>query len=610
MFAVLAFFHAVLWGLIVPLWQVNDESAHFEYVHLLTRLRRLPTLADADPYVQAQILRSMWENRYWEYMGFARPEHPPQRFVPGGWMSGGEIPPTRVVGDAYIGSFSQLSRSTPLYYLLLTPLQALTLARPIDEQLHTLRWGSRVLFALGVLFIVLASGELFAWRTWPVLISSAFVSLHPMFAFIGSGLNNDNGAMLFASATVWQVAQGWRHGYSLRRLVLIGTLLLATLLTKRTAGFLVVWIPLVLGVWWLQRQHSLHLHFLRLAIGAASLLLFSLALYLIPGPSPAGWHIATPLGSAWQATDTPFGSHAFRLQNQFGGVPWAYTRFRRPIGMGEGYPVIITAYARGGSGTITLSDDVNNSLSMPVPSSPDWQQIRFTTTFDSRATLFSLRVEAHSAEPLLVDNLQVTLLTDPPQSISIPNPSAEIVMPLLSEIILAVARPLGVYTQAFRFLHNYRENLNTANEWLPIAILFAQQSFWGWIGEIGSGGNPTLHPGWLSALAFAVGLAFASSASAIVLRRPDGDTARLLTLWLIGFALLLTQTFAPMLSFGADRNWLPQGRYLFTGMALIAPLLSASTHPRIARIHLVLEVLILLALTTDLYVRATQFFSR
>jgi hypothetical protein len=203
-----AFIHANLWGGIIPLWQIPDEAAHFEYVHLLTRLGRRPTPADADPALQAAMLRSMWENRYWEYLGYRRPEQPPTRILPGGWTAGGAIPDTAVVGDAFVGAFSQLQNPTPVYYALLAPVQALVMDRPIDDQLRALRLASRVIFALGVMFIVLTAGELFAWR-WPAVIAAGlFVVLQPMFVYIGSGLNNDNGVMLFVSALAWQVARG------------------------------------------------------------------------------------------------------------------------------------------------------------------------------------------------------------------------------------------------------------------------------------------------------------------------------------------------------------------------------------------------------------------
>ena len=220
-FALAAFIHANLWGQIIPLWQIPDEAAHFEYVHLLTRLGRRPTPADADPALQAAMLRSMWENRYWEYLGYQRPEQPPARILPGGWTSGGAIPDTAVIGDAFVGAFSQLQNPTPVYYALLAPIQALVMDQPIDAQLRVLRLASRVIFALGVMFIVLTAGELFAWR-WPAVIAAGlFAVLQPMFVYIGSGLNNDNGVMLFTAALAWQVARGWRCGYPWPRLLLM-----------------------------------------------------------------------------------------------------------------------------------------------------------------------------------------------------------------------------------------------------------------------------------------------------------------------------------------------------------------------------------------------------
>ncbi|MGQ9814563.1 MAG: hypothetical protein ACUVR3_05355, partial [Candidatus Roseilinea sp.] len=294
-FFLAAFLHANLWGAIIPLWQIPDEAAHYEYVRLMVKLGRPPTPADADPQLHAQMLRSMWENHYWEYLGFRRPEQPPKRILPGGWTSGGAIPDTAVIDDAYVYAFSQLQNSTPVYYAMLAPVQAAVIHLPIDDQLRALRMASRVIFALGVLFIVLTAGELFRWNLPAVIATGLICILQPMFVYIGSGVNNDNGVMLFASALTWQLAAGWRRGYSLPRLLLILALTLLAIYAKRTAVFLVAWVPLVLAVWTLTRV-SLKARWRILAGGAVALALagvVALILYFTPFQTPMNWVSST-----------------------------------------------------------------------------------------------------------------------------------------------------------------------------------------------------------------------------------------------------------------------------------------------------------------------------
>ncbi|MFN4294418.1 MAG: hypothetical protein ACK4JD_09825 [Thermoflexales bacterium] len=576
-FAVLAFLHAALWGSIVPPWQIPDEAAHFEYVHLLTRLGRRPTPADADPELQAAILRSMWENRYWEYLGFRRPEQPPRRILAGAWTAGGALPDDGVVGDAYIYAFSQLQNPTPAYYALLAPVQRLVMDQPVTDQLLALRWASRVIFALGVMFIVLTAGEVFAWRAGPVLGAGLFSVLQPMFVYIGSGLNNDNGVMLFASAAAWQLARGWRRGYSWRRLLLIAALVALAVQAKRTSVFLAAWAPLVIGAWWWRRQSPLLRRRLALVGGAGILGLGALAaaLYFAPGPTPANWRSADPWRASWESTDAVHGARAFRVQGGPSGPTWVRTSFRRPLGLGDGLPFVVQAQHRGGAAALAVSDDAGNMVTSTLASSPAWQPARVEATLDPRATRITVWLRAQEETPAWFDALQATLSSDPPRPLPLPNPSAEAALPLLGQVALSIAEPLGAYGQAVRVVQDYRANLAALGQRLPQAIAFVQQSYWGKFGIFARRPNPTLDMGWVTLLAMLFGGALALTLSDVVRRRPDADTAALLGLALAGLALLLAQTFAPLLSFSAEGTWLPQGRYLFAGMGLIAAAFAA-----------------------------------
>ena len=64
------------------------------------------------------------------------------------------------------------------------------------------------------------------------------------------------------------------------------------------------------------------------------------------------------------------------------------------------------------------------------------------------------------------------------------------------------------------------------------------------------------------------------SVNQMVHRRPADPPWLLAALWGGGLILLIVQTVAPLLGYAASGLWLPQGRYLFGGMAIIAPLLA------------------------------------
>ena len=197
----------------------------------------------------------------------------------------------------------------------------------------------------------------------------------------------------------------------------------------------------------------------------------------------------------------------------------------------------------------------------------------------------------------------------------LPNPSAEDALPVLGQIILEVAQPLGVYGQAARLVREYRENLAALPARLPAAIAFVQQSFWGKFGIFARAATPTLDIGWVTLLAALAGAVLGQAVRLVVRRQPDPDTAALLGLWLLGAGLLILQTFAPLLSFAAERLWLPQGRYLFGGMALLAPVMGSWLLTR-NKEELSKAVLVgwmgltLLALNLMLYNDAYQYYSQ
>ena len=609
-FVLAAFIHANLWGGIIPLWQIPDEAAHFEYVHLLTRLGRRPTPADADPALQAAMLRSMWENNYWEYLGYQRPEQPPARILPGGWTSGGAIPDTAVIGDAFVGAFSQLQNPTPVYYALLAPIQALVMDQPIDAQLRVLRLASRVIFALGVMFIVLTAGELFAWR-WPAVIAAGLFSvLQPMFVYIGSGLNNDNGVMLFTAALAWQVARGWRRGYPWPRLLLMLGLAVLAIYAKRTAVFLVAWLPLVLGVRALlgmspvARQRVL----LAGAVGLVVLGVIAVLLYFVPGPTPANWRSAAPWQVAWTEDTAAEGRRAFALR---GATLTA--SFKRPLGLAEGSVAVVEAQAKGGPGALSIRDDGGNAAEAGFAGVAGWQPLSVTLPLAPSASRLWVTLRgADGATAFYADGVRVyAQVGEQVIPLPLPNPSAEEALPVLGQLILEIAQPLGVYGQAARMVRAYRDNLATLPARLPEAIAFAQKTFWGAFSRI----HPSIHLGWVTLLALLVGAVLGQAVRLVVRRQPDPDTAALLGLWLVGGGLLIIQTFAPLLSFAAERLWLPQGRYLFGGMGLIAPVMGSWLLTR-NKEELSKAVLVgwmgltLLALNLMLYNDAYQYYSQ
>lgn len=574
-FGLLAFAHAALWGQIVPLWQIPDEAAHFEYAHLLTRLGRRPTPQDADPALQAQMLRSMWENRYWEYLGFARPEQPPTRVLPGGWTAGGAIPDTMVVGDAYIGAFSQLQNPTPVYYTLLAPVQAAVLDRPIDDQLRALRWASRVIFALGVMFIVLAAGEVFAWRALPVLATGAFVVLQPMFNYIGSGVNNDNGVMMFASAALWQLARGWRRGYPWWRIALIVGLVALAVQSKRAAAFLAPWAALVIGSrWFVHLDASARRRLTRIGAGVTLVSLVGASVaYFVPTGTPVNW-VASSARPAWSSAEALDGGRSFILANDAAGQPITlrpYAPARAPLATHQGKTLEWTVWVKGEPGSrarFWIEDNDGRVSEVIAAGDPSWKQIVVSHTLTATSYAFRLNLASASREPLYADALALALDGAP---IAIPNASAEEPKRLLAEAIVAVGRILGVESHAERLLREYRGNLTALPERVAPAVRVFASTYWGRFGIFARAPNPRLPDALNYALLGVLGVvALAGAASAFGRSADEGHMRLFIALLSLGVFAAVAQAFLPLTIFAQAANWLPQGRYIFGAMGLTA----------------------------------------
>jgi len=244
---------------------------------------------------------------------------------------------------------------------------------------------------------------------------------------------------------------------------------------------------------------------------------------------------------------------------------------------------VVEAKAKGGPGTLSVRDDNGNTVEARFAGAADWQPLSVTLPLSPSASRLWVALSNADEPTFYADGLRAHAhIGEQAIPLPIPNPSAEDALPVLGQLMLEVAQPLGIYGQTVRLVREYRENLAALPARLPEAIAFVQQSYWGKFGIFARAATPTLHLGWVTLLALLVGAVLGQAARLAVRWQPDPDTAALLGLWLLGGGLLVAQTFAPLLSFAAEGLWLPQGRYLFSGMGLIAPVMGVPGFQRSA----------------------------
>jgi len=66
---------------VIPPWQSPDETGHFEYVWTLARLRRIPRREDASPFLERELLASLYEWRYGVFIDRPLPARMPARLA-------------------------------------------------------------------------------------------------------------------------------------------------------------------------------------------------------------------------------------------------------------------------------------------------------------------------------------------------------------------------------------------------------------------------------------------------------------------------------------------------------------------------------------------------
>ncbi len=307
----LALVNGLIWSAVVPPWQTPDEPKHFEYVRLLAEGHGLVAFASeaeaGDPELQRWILASMDAHQFWWYgraPGYD-PDQPPQRFADV-WL---------------LGSHTAFYRASPAYYWLLARLQ------PGDRLLglYLARLVSVLLGALTVLFVGLAARELFPDDPLVRYGAPAFAALHPMFAFAFAGVNSDALVNCLAAFAFLLLARLLARGANPARLVLLLAVVVAAVLVKRTALFLVPTLLVALLFWLALRRRRPGLT-LALAGGVVLLALAGLAQWGASGgwerlPQDVRW---TALRYFFNEPDQPARVAAFLQANGVGSVIGKY----------------------------------------------------------------------------------------------------------------------------------------------------------------------------------------------------------------------------------------------------------------------------------------------
>jgi len=232
----LAFMRALLYALVTPPWQAPDETGHFEYAWLIAELGYLPSSKDISPIFERELVSSLYEWRYGEFIGRPLLEQMPVRMH--------ELP-------IYIfarRSRTILGRRFSLAYLwqalFLTPFRH----QDMLMQLYVARLSS-VFLLVGVVWLAWKTfHELMPERQMSIVVMTAFLIFLPQHTFIFGTVGDGQLAELIAGSVFY----AWCSIFRRRAIwpwigIVAGSL--AGMLTKRTALFLLPFNLLALAIY-------------------------------------------------------------------------------------------------------------------------------------------------------------------------------------------------------------------------------------------------------------------------------------------------------------------------------------------------------------------------
>ena len=349
MLVALALVRGLLYATLTPPWQAPDETAHFEYAHLLARYRRPLTFADASAELEREIIHSLYGYRAWDYIFRDAPSDVPARLAdaPFFWRS---------------RTLTRFSLAYVPYALAVAPF----LDQAVETQLYVMRLVS-VLLAAPVIVLTFMTARLVEPGAPALAMGAALLVLFlPQHTYIMATVSDGNLAELLASVAVYQVAFMLQAGFTWRRAglsVLCGSL---AILTKATAYYLVPLSMIVglegllrwgrstaLGRGWGRRRSAL---VALVALSAILLLLLRLLVLSIP---PASNSLQSILFSLRQPPAIV--SHAVGMAAEgslWHALQWTFNSFWSTFGWmslplpNQWYPMIGAACALSGLGWV------------------------------------------------------------------------------------------------------------------------------------------------------------------------------------------------------------------------------------------------------------------
>jgi len=237
----LALVHGLVYAAVIPPWQGPDETGHFEYAWLLARLARVPTKEDLYAPLEQEMLASLYEWRYGEFIGRPLPARMPTR------MEG--LPKSVFAYYTRPVTIERFSLAYLWQALYLLPFRS----QDLVFQLYVARLSSIVLNVGIVWLAFLTLWQLFPSHPNLIALATSIVVFLPQHTFINSMVGEGPLAELMSCLVLYCWVSIFRQGLTPWRVIAIVLGTLIGVWTKNTVAFLIP-VDIGLALWWLWRQ--------------------------------------------------------------------------------------------------------------------------------------------------------------------------------------------------------------------------------------------------------------------------------------------------------------------------------------------------------------------
>ena len=204
--ALAAFVNCLVWIVVIPPFQVPDETGHVVYAQHLAETGQIPDKENGYPFSD-EMQATLVALRFNEVVGRPRDRATPSRYYDSAVDAARENPADPANGNGAIESSNQ----PPLYYSLAAATYLVSPWQDLQHRLWLMRLVSALLAALTTLFTFMFLREVLK-EPWTWTVGALAVAFQPLFGFISSGVHPDALLCTACAGLLFGLARAFRKG--------------------------------------------------------------------------------------------------------------------------------------------------------------------------------------------------------------------------------------------------------------------------------------------------------------------------------------------------------------------------------------------------------------